>query len=218
MQKLYGDEIRKEAGLTKTLRTAAQNIPKKLPKNIQHEIEKLVREQNAEQQEITTTNKQEETTTTKRLDSVIKETLQKVENVLDTAGRKQQQDFSNDSYDLKISHLITSNQPNNVFTLGERLKVDWVAPKNHGSKDWIGIYKVTENPSKQLTSVGSRGKWYWIHSQEEEDTVLETKGIIVFKGDTLPWKIGTYELRYHHDGKYKVMTTSIPFEITGKIK
>lgn len=203
MQKLYGDEIRKEAGLTKTLRTAAQNIPKKLPKNIQHEIEKLVREQQVN-------NKQETT-----LDSVIKETIQKVENVLVTARddtTSTNLEETTASYDLKISHL-TTNQQNNLFTLGERIKVNWVAPKDHGPKDWIGIYKVTENPSKQLTSVSARGKWHYISSTDE----TEKKVSIVFKGDKLPWKQGTYELRYHHDGKYKVMATSIPFEITGKI-
>jgi len=56
-------------------------------------------------------------------------------------------------------------------------------------------------------------------------------GNIVFKGNTLPWLIGKYEvriivsgflhcltffqIRYHHDGKYNVMTMDGPLEIYG---
>lgn len=38
-------------------------------------------------------------------------------------------------------------------------------------------------------------------------------GNVVFKGDKLPWQVGTYEVRYHHDGKYNVMSLDGPVEI-----
>jgi phosphatidylethanolamine N-methyltransferase len=38
-------------------------------------------------------------------------------------------------------------------------------------------------------------------------------GIITFDKMMVPWKTGVYEFRYHHDGKYDVIATSIPFEI-----
>ena len=38
-------------------------------------------------------------------------------------------------------------------------------------------------------------------------------GKITFDKMMLPWKTGVYEFRYHHDGKYNVVATSIPFEI-----
>jgi len=57
------------------------------------------------------------------------------------------------------------------------------------------------------------------------------KGTIVFKANTLPWLVGKYEvriivsgflhcltffqIRYHHDGKYNVMTMDGPLEIYG---
>ena len=58
-------------------------------------------------------------------------------------------------------------------------------------------------------------------------------GTIVFKGNTLPWLVGNYEVRalswwpgpstyfhacqvrYHHDGKYNVMSMDGPLEIYG---
>ncbi|KAI8641106.1 phospholipid methyltransferase-domain-containing protein [Parasitella parasitica] len=147
MQKLYGDEIRKEAGLTKTLRHAAQTIPKNLPVSVQQEIAKFVHEQ----------------------------------------------------------------APNNSFVIGERIKV--------------GIYRTTSNPSKQTTSVSSYGKWYWTNvdfTQDEGERVavfppeipIKTHSSVVFSGPKLPWHEGTYEIRYHHNNKNKVMVRSIPFEIT----
>ncbi|KAI8050087.1 phospholipid methyltransferase-domain-containing protein [Thamnidium elegans] len=222
MQKLYGDQIRKEAGLTKTLRAAAQNIPKKLPKSVSTEIEKHTREQVAEN-------------TRKRLESVVQETIERVEKVFGDTTISEQiktDDTNQDEthhYRLKLTHFhhhaVVSN---NVFTLGERIKVDWVAPLNHGPKDWVGIYRVTANPSKQTTSVSSCGKWYWVNAvkpskpsiaTDEDDFLfppeveLKTEGCIVFSGDKLPWREGTYEIRYHHDGRHNVMARSIPFEV-----
>ncbi|CAO3642246.1 unnamed protein product [Mucor hiemalis] len=217
MQKLYGDQIRKEAGLTKTLRTAAQSLPKQLPIQVQHEIEKFVREQENDAK-------------------VIEETIAKVEKVLvdtaDTIGNtitkaelntafeatkllEGDNKRSTAAYSIALSHFHPTIQSNRIFTMGERIKVNWTAPQDRGLKDWMGIYKVNENPSKQLTSISSRGKWNWISSQsiDEEVARIETSGSVVFRGDKLPWREGTYEIRYHHDGKHKVMVTSPPFEI-----
>ena len=41
-------------------------------------------------------------------------------------------------------------------------------------------------------------------------------GKVVFKGDVLPWHVGLYEVRYHHDGKYNVMSLDGPIEIYGE--
>lgn len=279
MQKLYGDQIRKEAGLTKTLRTAAQTIPKKLPQNVLQEIEKFVHEQQSDNNnksldgnttQESAPNTMSSTNGSSKLDHVIKETIAKVEKAIgdtaDTIGKAElaaaleatklidsattcggdsssdeNMDVQKKKYSLKLSHF--HHRPdqhtndvvgNNIFTIGERIKVDWIAPEQHGPKDWIGIYRVTENPSKATTSVSSRGKWYWTNAAKssvaggsaiEEDgllfppqVALKTSGSVVFKGDKLPWREGVYEIRYHHDGKHEVMSRSIPFEITGKKK
>ena len=41
-------------------------------------------------------------------------------------------------------------------------------------------------------------------------------GEVVFGGNQLPWTPGTYELRYHHDGKHNVMSRVAPIEIFGE--
>ena len=38
-------------------------------------------------------------------------------------------------------------------------------------------------------------------------------GTVTFKGGALPWTAGKYEVRYHHDGKYNVMSIDGPFEV-----
>lgn len=228
MQKLYGDEIRTEAGLTKTLRHAARTIPKNLPVSVQQEIAKVVHEQAPHV----------------GLDGAIKETITKVEKVftekrsnVDKKPRISTSSSSDDesvesnnningAYGLTLSHFRSSNSntANNRFTIGERIKVDWIAPDTHGAKDWIGIYRLTANPSKKSTTVSSHGKWHWTNAEIKQegdervavfppDTPLKTSGSVVFSGTKLPWREGTFEIRYHHHGKHKVMARSIPFEI-----
>ncbi|KAI8642269.1 phospholipid methyltransferase-domain-containing protein [Parasitella parasitica] len=222
MQKLYGDEIRKEAGLTKTLRHAAQTIPKNLPVSVQQEIAKFVHEQ----------------APNVGLDNAINETIAKVEKVFTdnkphpSISTSSDDDADNNSsssdeaYGLTLSHFRPTNElAHNSFVIGERIKVDWIAPEYHGSKDWVGIYRITSNPSKQTTSVSSYGKWYWTNvdfTQDEGERVavfppeipIKTHSSVVFSGSKLPWREGTYEIRYHHNNKHKVMARSIPFEIT----
>ncbi len=74
------------------------------------------------------------------------------------------------------------------------------------------------------------GKWRPVHNEEwdglvplnlnndsnvslDDDTIEE--GEVVFKGETLPWNVGTYELRYHHDGKHNVLSIAGPIQIYG---
>jgi len=133
-------------------------------------------------------------------------------------------------YDSKLYRLhVLSNRPreNGVlrFHLGEPIRVNWRAPVKHSRKDWIGIYRVGANKSKSVTKTSSLGWWVPVHDEEwDGDVALDTprggastvdseEGEIVFGGDTLPWKLGTYELRYHHDGKYNVMGIEGPIEI-----
>lgn len=75
MRKLYGDQIRKEAGLTKTLKSAAISIPKNIPPKLQQEIAKLIRENND---------------STKTVERIVKEAVEKVEKAVeetkDTVG------------------------------------------------------------------------------------------------------------------------------------
>ncbi|KAJ1992530.1 phosphatidylethanolamine N-methyltransferase [Dimargaris cristalligena] len=145
-----------------------------------------------------------------------------------------------------------------VYALGEPIHVNWQAPLDHSPRDWIGIYKVTSNPSDRVSSSSSKGRYHYVvpvvespllnntfHDGEDDGGVdadaddhstipaespttpspyLVTKtlqghpqtvyrGTVTFSGRTLPWEIGTYEIRYHCDNSHTVLTLTQPFEI-----
>ncbi|ORY96613.1 phospholipid methyltransferase-domain-containing protein [Syncephalastrum racemosum] len=249
MRKLYGSQIRKEAGLTKTLKSAAIAIPNALPDKFHQEVNKLMRE---------TSELQAAVSTTKNVERIVKEMVEKVEKTAEeTAGavgdmveaaRPRLQEVLNetrallessrsrliplvadnmDAYDLSLySVKINHEKP---FTLGQPIQVDWNAPANHGARDWIGVYKVTANKHTHITNISSRGLWHWTTVTDDEAAAVavaeastgvaatvenpKLKGTLIFKGNQLPWQVGTYEFRYHHDGKHNVMARSAAFEI-----
>ncbi|TKA83150.1 Phosphatidylethanolamine N-methyltransferase [Friedmanniomyces simplex] len=119
---------------------------------------------------------------------------------------------------------------------GAPIRVKWTAPLNHGKKDWIGLFSVGDNASREVTKVSSQGRWIatnkgaWDYSNADDGILVseqqvsgkkrtdgETEdymsGELVFSGDKLWWTQGIFEFRYHHDGKYNVMAISLPFEI-----
>ncbi|OAX37248.1 hypothetical protein K503DRAFT_245503 [Rhizopogon vinicolor AM-OR11-026] len=112
------------------------------------------------------------------------------------------------------------------FHLGETIKVNWQAPVRHSRRDWIGIYRVGANKSTLVTKISSFGMWIPVHDEEwDEDLPLDDisrittrskepeLGSVSFEGSALPWTIGIYEVRYHHDGKYNVLNLDGPFEV-----
>lgn len=123
---------------------------------------------------------------------------------------------------------------NLTFEYGAPIKVKWNAPLNHSKKDWVGLYRVTDNTSREVTRVSSQGRWVATNEGLYDNMTCE-KGIIssdvvvteqkgrdgrglalgeiVFTGDKLFWTQGVFELRYHHNGLHNVMAISRPFEI-----
>jgi len=118
---------------------------------------------------------------------------------------------------------------------GAPIKVRWQAPLNHSKKDWIGLYMVADNASREVTRIASNGRWVATNkgvydsvraeegilvsdkllpadSREESDTDCYT-GEMEFRGDKLWWTTGVFEFRYHHDGRHNVMALSQAFEI-----
>ena len=131
----------------------------------------------------------------------------------------------------------TARFPNELKTMileyGAPIKVKWTAPANHGKKDWVGLYMVADNRSREITEISSLGRWIATVPGQFESTTPD-KGILisdipvpksnssepdlvsgemVFSGDKLWWTRGAFEFRYHHDGNHNVMTISQPFEI-----
>jgi phosphatidylethanolamine N-methyltransferase len=123
-----------------------------------------------------------------------------------------------------------------MFEYGAPIKVKWTAPVHHSKGDWVGLYKVADNASREVTRVSSAGRWVATVPNEYESTPAD-KGILVsnqlvsgtnredgsirdyvqgemlFEGDKLWWTHGVFEFRYHHDGKHNVMAISLPFEV-----
>lgn len=123
-----------------------------------------------------------------------------------------------------------------TFEYGTPIKVRWAAPLNHCKKDWVGLYRVADNASREVTRVISQGRWI-ATNKDEYDSIIPENGIIisdvrepkpcqhdgeptehftgemVFSGDKLWWTSGVFEFRYHHNGKHNVMAVSLPFEI-----
>jgi phosphatidylethanolamine N-methyltransferase len=123
-----------------------------------------------------------------------------------------------------------------MFEYGAPIKVKWKAPANHSKKDWVGLYMVADNASREVTRLPSAGRWIPTNPNEY-DSLTADRGILtsdqpvsasetgrgteaplvngemVFDGDKLWWTQGVFEFRYHHDGKHNVMAISLPFEI-----
>ena len=123
-----------------------------------------------------------------------------------------------------------------MFEYGAPIKVKWTAPVNHSKSDWVGLYMVADNASREVTRISSAGRWVATVPNEYESTPAD-KGILVsnqlvsgakrddgstrdyirgemlFEGDKIWWTQGVFEFRYHHDGKHNVMSISLPFEV-----
>ncbi|KAH7328290.1 phospholipid methyltransferase-domain-containing protein [Stachybotrys elegans] len=120
-----------------------------------------------------------------------------------------------------------------AYEYGSPIRVKWRAPVKHSKHDWIGLYMVTDNRSREVTETSSLGRWIptnlesWDSSSFEGSVVVpehrvpkanpadvdSVGGEVVFKGDKLWWSQGVFEFRYHHNNNHTVMAVSEPFEI-----
>jgi len=122
-----------------------------------------------------------------------------------------------------------------LLEYGAPIKVRWEAPLNHSKKDWIGLYMVADNQSREITQLSSNGRWIATNtgvydsvraeegilvsdkliqaSSEGEDDFDHYTGEVEFRGDKLWWTTGVFEFRYHHAGRHNVMALSQAFEI-----
>ncbi|KAL5890003.1 phosphatidylethanolamine N-methyltransferase [Pyricularia oryzae] len=115
-----------------------------------------------------------------------------------------------------------------VLEYGAPIRVKWTAPANHSKNDWVGLYMVIDNRSREVTEVPSQGRWVptcpGVYDRAIDGGIITAdkplpsqpdmvQGEMVFEGDRLWWTQGTFELRYHHDGSHNVMSVSEPFEI-----
>ncbi|WVF67351.1 hypothetical protein IAT40_002106 [Kwoniella sp. CBS 6097] len=228
MKKLYGDRLRKDGGLTKTLKNVADKTLSTKGGKRGSELRRVVQEVKGS------------------IEKVEERVTEAVEEFLDHARPM----FSDMVHDTKIllqhsrERMIITRVANDIsaydpsrysltlptsssspvprYHVGQPIRVSWTAPSNHSRKDWIGIYRLGSCKSTLVTRISSVGKWMPIYEEEwDGDTYLDPvekekkgdAGEVLFKGEQLPWMPGQYEVRYHHNGKHNVMSRVAPIEI-----
>ncbi|TPX26739.1 phosphatidylethanolamine N-methyltransferase [Coccidioides immitis] len=250
MQKLYGRSLRRDAGLVKSIK---RSLPNSL-KQFQGSVDKILDESIEFVEEVIDTARPKlaagvntfvKDTTALLHKYPARITITRLEP--DLAGYEMK-DYSLTVEGTQLAQFdkstdATNNKSRNsrrsedlVLEYGAPIKVKWTAPLNHSKKDWIGLYMVTHNSSREITKVSSQGRWIATNEGafdsltsevglKSSDVIIKyagndndktrevASGEIIFSGEKLWWNQGVFEFRYHHNGKHNVMAISRPFEI-----
>ncbi|ODV88903.1 hypothetical protein CANCADRAFT_130659 [Tortispora caseinolytica NRRL Y-17796] len=225
MRLLYGDQLRKEAGVVKNLKRAAR-LPdpfEKKVRDIQGSIDKVFSETTAAVEEFLAGAGPRLGGNVTNLKSASKVLLSKYPaKLIITRVSDELQGIDPGQYSIEVSAKSGKKSSDDgvlEVTIGDPIVVNWTSSPNRSLKDWIGLYKVGANGSTLASNVSSKGRWSAISSEAYEDHtagVIESysdHGEVEFRGDALFWEAGTYEFRYHHDGRHNVMAISQPFRI-----
>jgi phosphatidylethanolamine N-methyltransferase len=233
MQKLYGSQIRREAGVAKTIRKAIPPPVADQVKLFQGSVDKIVSEAAEFVEELLEKSRPR---IPQGIIGVVKDTQARfaptrlaIELLSDRDGVNSSGDTGN--YSLKVVNAARCGNTGTSLNIpyGEPIRVAWTAPVNHSNMDWIGLYKVGDNSSRKVSRIASMGRWVAV-CKDQYDTKVADQGIISseekdsnnpeiahgeaeFRGVKNFWKNGVFEFRYHHDGKHSVMAISQPFEI-----
>jgi len=77
---------------------------------------------------------------------------------------------SSDLYQIEVHHVAksspvqdrTNELEGKIFELGSPILIRWSAPKNTITPfDWIGIYRVTQNKKRSVTTKSCKGRWLY---------------------------------------------------------
>ncbi|KAI8097432.1 phospholipid methyltransferase-domain-containing protein [Halteromyces radiatus] len=197
MQKLYGDQIRSEAGLTKTLRSAANSLPKTFPEKLQ-ELIKLVPNQQQKQQDNNTipilqrVEKAIEGTVSSVGDTItagphIKNLMIEAKNSMEPPSAPSQQHnttaLSSSSRQLKdCQNADYGIYIQEQWNLGTPIKVDWeivcssYEQRKYHQKNWIGIYKTTSTSSKVKNYSKTRDSDIKLDNYGQQMTTISSNG------------------------------------------
>ncbi|KAF8999874.1 phospholipid methyltransferase-domain-containing protein [Cyathus striatus] len=234
MRKLYGDSLRKDAGFVKVIKSVAsknarilesragKHAPelKRVAKEVKGTFDKVYEETADALEEFLAKSRP-------KISEVVQDTKvllqQSRERLVITRVANDISSYDTEKYRVSI---VPSNTTGRLsYYLGEPITVKWQAPHNHSRKDWIGLYRVGANKSNLVTKTASMGMWLPVHDEEWDGDIplglerlsataeISESGTVTFKANTLPWLVGRYEVRYHHDGKYNVMSMGGPIEI-----
>ncbi|KAI5812911.1 phospholipid methyltransferase-domain-containing protein [Pyronema omphalodes] len=234
MQKLYGSQVRREAGVAKTIRKAIPPPVADQVRMFQGSVDKIVHEATEFIEELLERSKPR---LPKVVLGLVKDTQARfaparlaIQLLNDIEDEKPATQHDATKYSLNI---INAQRRGSSDTLtvpyGEPITVAWTAPKDHSKLDWIGLYKISDNGSREVTSIASMGRWVAV-TKDAYDTKVADHGIIsydvtsesdpsmvtgevCFAGEKSIWQNGIYEFRYHQNGKHHVLAISKPFEI-----
>ncbi|KAG5989492.1 phosphatidylethanolamine N-methyltransferase [Claviceps spartinae] len=250
MQKIYGRSMRREAGLTKFIK---RSLPPPI-RNWQESVDKVMDDTTQLVGDFIDTARPKLASGVK---TMVRDTsalfniaparralsktsadiagLYPTQYSLSVQGTQSQQSSAHDHATGKEGFIGRFPKPvkTMAYEYGAPLRVRWRAPANHSKQDWIGLYMVTDNRSRENTEVPSLGRWaptnegsYDAMTADSSIVVSEhacpksdasepnmVEGEVLFEGDKLWWTQGVFEFRYHHNGKYNTMAISEPFEI-----
>lgn len=256
MQKLYGRSLRQDAGLVKSIRRSLpppfRDWQDALDRMLTETFDKLEEFFDAAKPKLAAsmTNIVEDTknllpkstprlSVTKMEQELVgldpKDYRLEIEGTLASPLADSQRSSDKESEEARIPAERRNDFKALLFEYGAPIKVKWTAPVNHGKKDWVGLYMVSDNNSREVTRLSSQGRWIatnrheydllnseigiitsdvestWTAADGEEKACFT--GEMLFSGDKLWWTQGVFEFRYHHHGKHNVMAISLPFEV-----
>ena len=244
MQKIYGENLRKEAGLTKFIKRSLPQPVKGLQMSVdkvldetKHFVDDFVEAARSKLAAGSSTIVRDSTALFNKYPARL--TLSRI--APDLAGY----DPKHYKISMESTPLVATDEKatgkesanarvpkdvkTKVFEYGAPIRVKWTAPINHSKKDWVGLYMVTDNRSREMTEVPTLGRWVptcpgeydtttdqGIVSWDQEVAGIDAdivQGEMTFEGDKLWWTQGVFEFRYHHGGGHNVMSISEPFEV-----
>ncbi|POY72897.1 hypothetical protein BMF94_4058 [Rhodotorula taiwanensis] len=202
MQRLYGNSLRKDAGVTKTLRNAVRRASEgdglggssnKTRKDLIERISKNVRVVQGTVEKVFEETADAVEEFINKSAPAVKGYVKDTKILLQQSGERfvisrvanDLASYDSSQYSLKlrpsafpplVPHASTSSAPALRYHLGEPIHVKWTAPSNHSRRDWIGVYRLGANKDKLVTKVSSQGKWVGLFSKEWEGDRYEGVG------------------------------------------
>lgn len=232
MQKIYGSQVYREGGITKTLKKQVKLAPP---------LEQSVRQLSGSIDKVVGETKTVVETFIEQAKPKIKANMRDTKILLKeyparmTIFRVADVDVNTELYSLAIAagndpyKSIGNSSPDALMQIpyGSSIKVKWTADPKYSRKDWIGLYRFTDEMMGPVpvtvTKTASMGRWVAVDKEGYENNTSHTEGIICtnesdgvveFSGQRLFWERGVYQFRYHHDGKHNVLAVSPLFEIS----
>ena len=213
MHVLYGNFIRKESGVEKTLKKVLPPLSKFL------EIFEKERHLNRTQQPVPLRKMSD---LVDKAAPAIRGVLDKVEEKIDNAQIRRSSSF--DEIALNKSSLseykISLNK--STFLLGEAIHAEYWVPKDHGMYDWIAIYKANTNIEEikniEVSKASSKGCWVYLWGNQSYENEylggdINTHDTVVFGVNMMLFEAGEYEVRVHYHNSHRVVAKSLPFTV-----